>query len=59
MGTRTQRHTKIFEAEDEEGRVYTIEEYTDFIETRVLSGPPQEVDGLKELRLTNGQHVND
>ena len=57
MQTHSSRRTDIFNVEDAQGRVYTIVEYTDFIQAETF-GRSEEVEGLKELRLSNGQHVN-
>ena len=52
------RRTGIFTARGDDGRSYTIYEYTDFIEARSHDDPTLESRGLKELRTPDGMAVN-
>jgi hypothetical protein len=51
------KRTKRFSAYDEEGRKYTIFEFTEFLEARTW-GSDKIVEGLKELRTADGTPVN-
>lgn len=51
------RHTGTFDAQDEQGHTHTIYVYTEFHQAETF-GHSEEVEGLKEFTLANGQHVN-
>lgn len=55
---RMQRETGQFQAEADDGTLYTVVEWTTFSEYRPLSGAPQWVRGAREYRLSTGGHVN-
>ena len=52
------RQTGSFDAIDGAGRVWTIFIYTDFLDVSTTGNPHAVRDGLKELRNSNGHHVN-
>ena len=55
---RVQRETNQFQAEADDGTVYTVVEWTTFSEFRPLSGSPQWVRGAREYLLSTGGDVS-
>jgi hypothetical protein len=47
-----------FRAKGDDGAIYTVIEYQNFTETGILSGFLSPSPGSRELKLTNGAHVN-
>jgi hypothetical protein len=56
-GRRTRREVDRFDAESEDGEVYTVVVYQEFVEFRSVMGNDWKP-GLQELRLLDGSHVN-
>ncbi len=52
------RQTGSFDAVDGTGRLWTIFIYTDFLDVSTTGNPHAVREGLKELRTSNGHHVN-
>lgn len=52
------RNTGKFTAYGDDGQDYTIYIYTNFIDAGTLSNPRDEMEGLKELRTSDGKAVN-
>ena len=52
------RRTGTFMVDGNDGRSYTIYIYTDFINAGTLDDPRAEIEGLKELRTSDGKAVN-
>lgn len=50
--------TRTIICSDDEGNTYVVEEWQHFSTFRPLSAPPRKVPGSKELRLSDGGHVN-
>lgn len=55
---RYKRESDQFEAQDDEGNLYTVIEYQLVIESEPISGPSSIMKGTKELFLGNGRAVN-
>jgi len=51
------KHTGTFTAHSADGRRYTVDVFTEFIECRSQRGC-EVVEGMKSLRTSDGQHVN-
>ena len=52
------RLTGTFMARGDDHRVYTIYEYTDFVDAGNHDDPSAEIPGLKELQTSNGAPIN-
>ena len=52
------RRTRTFPAEDEQGQPYTVHVYTDFNQLQEFGKPSYELEGMSELRLATGEHLN-
>lgn len=53
------KKTGGFVASGSDGKIYTVVEYTEFIDaTTVSDTQTQWVPGMKTLKLENGEHVN-
>lgn len=55
---RQTRKTGQFVAVADDGRTFTIEEFTNFIDAGSMENPIAEIEGLKGLRTSDGMHVN-
>ena len=52
------RHTGTFEAIGSDSETYTVFVYTNYINARTMTDPHAVVEGLKELRTSDGRAVN-
>ena len=52
------KHTNTFTATSDDGKIYTINEYTDYHNAGSFENPDQNVEGFKELRTSDGNTVN-
>lgn len=50
--------TDRFNARSDDGTIYTVIEYQNILESRMLDGSVSRAKGLKSLFLTNGASVN-
>jgi len=57
MSRKVTEHTGTFTAHSEDGQEFTVFIFTDYHEGRTSSGPHR-VEGLKEMRTSDGEHVN-
>lgn len=55
---KTSRHTGTFDAIGTDGETYTLYEFTDFIDVVNFGAPRSSIPGLKELKTSDGLHVN-
>ena len=53
-----EREIRRFQAASDDGDVFTVIEYQNFIERRLLSGDTSITKGLKRLVLSDGSRVN-
>lgn len=51
-------HTDTIECLGDDGEDYTVLEYTNFIEQRLLGGEVRRIEGMKTLMTSERQHVN-
>lgn len=58
MTIKGQRHKGSFVARDDGGREYRVHIYQDVIDAGTDDDPNGELEGLKDLRLEDGRHVN-
>jgi hypothetical protein len=52
------REIDRFTCRGEDGEEFTVVIWQKFTKFRPLSGPPQEVAGIKDATLSDGRHVN-
>ena len=57
MSSKTLEHTGSFDAVSADGETYTLEIWTTIIRGNTSDGPYR-TEGLKELRTSDGRHVN-
>lgn len=57
-GRRTRKEVDRFQAESDDGDVYTVVVFQEFIEFRSMTGNDWKP-GLRELKLLDGSHVNE
>jgi hypothetical protein len=53
-----ERLTGSFQAIGSDGQTYTVEVWTDFIDTGTLDDPHSETPGMQSLRTSAGEHLN-
>lgn len=58
MTKRIVREIERIDCEDEDGNEYVAVVYQDFLISEAMGRAPQELPGLKELRLSDGSHLN-
>ncbi len=52
------KQTGKFKAQGDDGRDYTIHVYMDYVHAGTFDDPHAELEGLKELRTSEGEAVN-
>ena len=52
------KHTGTFKTHSDDGKIFTIHEYTNFIKSGSFEDPDQLTAGMKELRTSDGKTVN-
>jgi hypothetical protein len=58
MTEKVERQTGRFQAVSDDGRAVMVNILTTFLISRPLSGPPQEIEGLRRLLTDDGLSVN-